>query len=78
MAAMVLNSQRAMEISVYVVRAFVKLRETLSSNKELAAKLVELEQKLDTHDQAIAGNSQSHPPADEPALRQAPRNRIRG
>lgn len=55
MAAMVLNSQRAMEISVYVVRAFVKLRETLSSSKELAAKLVELERKIDTHDQAIAG-----------------------
>ena len=55
MAAMVLNSQQAMEISVYVVRAFVNLRETLSSNKELAAKLVELERKIDTHDQAIAG-----------------------
>ena len=55
MAAMVLNSQRAMEISVYVVRAFVKLRETLSANKELAVKLVELEHTIDTHDHAIAG-----------------------
>ena len=55
MAAMVLNSQRAMEISVYVVRAFVKLRESLSANGELTVKLVELERKLDTHDQAIAG-----------------------
>ena len=55
MAAMVLNSQRAIETSVYVVRAFVKLRETLSANKELAVKLVELERKIDTHDQAIAG-----------------------
>ena len=55
MAAMVLNSQRAMEISVYVVRAFVRLREILASNKELAVKLGELERKIDTHDQAIAG-----------------------
>ncbi len=55
MAAMVLNSQRAVQISVYVVRAFVKLREAHSSNKQLAAKFVELEHKIDTHDQAIAG-----------------------
>ena len=55
MAAMVLNSQRAMEISVCGVRAFVRLRETLSSNKELAVKLGELERKLDSHDKAIAG-----------------------
>ena len=54
MSAVVLASQRAMEISVYVVRAFVKLREGLPANTELAAKLVELERKLDTHDQAIA------------------------
>ena len=41
MAAAVLNTQRAVEISLYVVRAFVKLRELLASNKELAAKLNE-------------------------------------
>jgi ATP-dependent Clp protease ATP-binding subunit ClpA len=59
MAATVLNSQRAIEVSVYVVRAFVRLRELLATNKELAARLDELEQrvsrKLSTHDQAIAG-----------------------
>ncbi len=55
MAAMVLNSPRAVEMSVYVVRAFVNLREMLSSNKELAKRLDELEQKLSTHDQAITG-----------------------
>lgn len=38
-----------------MVRAFVRLREMLASNKELAAKLRELERKLATHDQAIAG-----------------------
>ena len=53
MAASVLNSKRAVEISVYVVRAFVKLREMLGTHKELARKLTELERKLGAHDQAI-------------------------
>jgi len=53
MAASVLNSSRAVEVSIFVVRAFVKLREMLSSNKRLAQKLNELERKLTTHDQAI-------------------------
>ena len=41
-------------MSVFVVRAFVKLRETASGYKELAAKFTELERKLGTHYQAIA------------------------
>ena len=53
MAATVLNSPRAARVSVFVVRAFVQLREMLSSNKELARKLNELERKLTTHDHAI-------------------------
>ena len=47
MAAMVLNSPRAVEMSVHVVRAFVRLREMISSNKELAKRLDELEKKYD-------------------------------
>jgi hypothetical protein len=54
-AANILNSPRAVEMGVYVVRAFVKLREVLASNKELAQKLDQLERKLQTHDQAIVG-----------------------
>ena len=54
MAATVLNSPRAIEMSVYVVRAFVQLREALSAHKELAAKLDQLEHKFATHDQTIA------------------------
>ena len=54
-AANVLNSPHAVEMGLYVVRAFVQLRELLATNKELAAKLNELERKLSTHDQAIAG-----------------------
>lgn len=55
MAATILNSSRAAEVSVYVVRAFVGLREVLASNKELAAKFELLERRLDTHDQFIVG-----------------------
>ena len=59
MAAMMLNSPRATEVSIYVVRAFVQLRDTLLAHKELAKRLDELEasieRKLSTHDQAIAG-----------------------
>lgn len=59
MAATVLNSPRAVEVSIYVVRAFVQLRELLAGHKELAKRLDELEtrieRKLMTHDQAIAG-----------------------
>jgi len=55
MAATILNSPKAVEMSVFIVRAFVQLREMLSSNAELAAKLLELERKVSGHDQAIAG-----------------------
>jgi hypothetical protein len=57
MAATVLNSPKAIEMSIYVVRAFIRLREMLSSHKELALadKLEALERKVGSHDQAIAG-----------------------
>ncbi len=54
-AANVLNSAKAVEMSVHVVRAFVRLREMIASHKELARKHDELEQKIAGHDQAIAG-----------------------
>ena len=53
MAAGVLNSERAVELSVFVVRAFVRLRELLATNKELAVKLAELERRLEGHDASI-------------------------
>jgi hypothetical protein len=46
MTATILNSPRAVEMSVYVVRAFVKLREVMASNKDLARKLMALERSL--------------------------------
>jgi hypothetical protein len=57
MAASMLNSPRAVQMSVFVVRAFVKMREVLAQNGQLAKKLAELERKLtsrlDVHEKAI-------------------------
>ncbi len=53
MAATVLNSKRAVEMSVFVVRAFVRMREMLAKNRQLAAKIDELDRRLETHDSAI-------------------------
>jgi hypothetical protein len=53
MAANVLNSPRAVEVGVYVVRAFVKLRQFIAAHKELGHKLTELERRVDTHDHSI-------------------------
>jgi ORF6N domain len=53
MLASVLNSDIAAQASVRVVRAFVRLREMVAANAQLAAKLEELEKRLDSHDEAI-------------------------
>jgi hypothetical protein len=53
MAATVLNSRRAIEVSVYVVRAFVRMREALATHREIGKRLDELERKVGTHDRSI-------------------------
>ena len=53
MLASVLNTTRAVDVSVYVVRAFVRLRQVVAANKEVAAKLAELERRVSGHDEAI-------------------------
>ena len=53
MAASVLNTERAVEASVFVVRAFVRLREMLATHKQLSRKLGELERKIERHDESI-------------------------
>jgi phage regulator Rha-like protein len=53
MSASVLNSPKAVEMSVEVVRAFVRLRGFLASHRQLAAKLEELEKKIASHDKNI-------------------------
>jgi hypothetical protein len=53
MAANVLNSPQAVEISVYVVRAFVRMRHLLAAHKELTGKLEALERKIRSHNEQI-------------------------
>ncbi len=53
MVATVLRSAQATKVSVALIRAFVQLRELLSTHRELSAKLAELEQRLEGHDAAI-------------------------
>ena len=50
MLSSVLHSERAVEINVQIMRAFVRLREMMASNKDLARKLDALERKLESHD----------------------------
>lgn len=53
MLASVLSSRRAVEVSVFVVRAFVRIREMLASHRELARKVAELERRSRGHDEKI-------------------------
>ncbi|HTS18184.1 MAG TPA: ORF6N domain-containing protein [Verrucomicrobiae bacterium] len=53
MAATVLNTSRAVQVSIYVVEAFVRLRELLLSNRALGLKLEELERRVSSHDRHI-------------------------
>jgi hypothetical protein len=53
MAATVLNSRRAIEMSIFVVRAFVRMREALAMNQQIVVKLAEIERRLESHDAEI-------------------------
>lgn len=53
MLSSVLNSERAVQVNIAIMRAFVKLREMISTNKELAHKLGLLERKIEKHDEEI-------------------------
>ncbi len=53
-AANVLNSEAAAEMSVHVVRAFVRLRQMVVNHKAIAAKLAELEHRVGAHDEQLA------------------------
>jgi hypothetical protein len=55
MAATLLNTPRAIEMSVFVVRAFVRLRELSATHIELAQKLAELERRVTKHDHELQG-----------------------
>jgi phage regulator Rha-like protein len=53
MLSSVLKSERAIQVNIAIMRAFVKLREIMSTHKELAQKLKELEYKIESHDEQI-------------------------
>ena len=70
----VLRSKRAILVNIAIMRTFVKLRRLISSHKEFAAKLKELELKVQIHDKDIilifqAINKLMAPPAEEPKKR---------
>ena len=51
MLSSVLNSKRAIEVNIAIMRAFVKMREVLATNKEFAEKLKRIEEHLAEHDE---------------------------
>jgi hypothetical protein len=53
MAATVVNSERAIEMSVFVVMAFVRMRRAIAGNRQILTKLAELERRLEAHDSDI-------------------------
>ena len=73
MAATVLSSERAIEMSVFVVLAFVRMRQALAENRQIAAKLGELERRLESHD----GDIQEIMEAIRELMAPAPANRRR-
>ena len=88
MLSSVLNSERAIKVNIAIMRAFVKLREVLETNRELAQKFSELEQRVGKHDEEIAAIleaiRQLMTPAEKPrreigfhVREKAPRYRVR-
>ena len=53
MLSSVLNSERAVKVNIAITRAFVKLRQTLETNRQLARKFAELEKRVGKHDEEI-------------------------
>jgi hypothetical protein len=53
MLSSVLHSERAVKVNIAIMRAFVKLRETLETNRNLARKFAELEKRVGKHDEKI-------------------------
>ena len=53
MISSVINSEKSIAINIMIIRAFVRMRELISNNVELAHKISELERRLDTHDEII-------------------------
>lgn len=76
MAAHVLHSLRAVEASLVVVRAFVRLRQVLAPHRQLASKLTQLERRLDGHDETLREIMTAIKVLLEPPDEDPPRGRI--
>jgi hypothetical protein len=77
MAASVLNSPRAVQMSLYVVRAFLRLREWVAGQAQLAAKLANLERRVAGHDEELIAIVQANPALDDAAGGTASQDRVR-
>ena len=79
MAANILNSERAVQMSIFVVRAFIKMRRALSANKALMEQLRQLEKKLtgrlDSHERTIVYVLEEIKKLMEPPLLPEPKRR---
>ena len=53
MLSSVLNSERAIEVNIFIIRVFTKFREMLATNKDILLKLEQLEKKVTQHDESI-------------------------
>ena len=74
MAANILRSDRAVQMSVYVVRAFIRLREQIAANQAILKRLAEIDKTLLQHDGALRDIYRKllpllEPPPDSPSKR---------
>ncbi|MFA5338832.1 MAG: hypothetical protein WC317_01630 [Candidatus Omnitrophota bacterium] len=76
MAAMVLNSDTAIRISIFIVKTFIKLREIIASQKELITKFSELELRVDKHDKDILNLIRVIKELLEPKFEEKPKRKI--
>ena len=76
MLASILNSARAVDMSVFVVRAFAQMRETFLASRQLTAKLDELEKRVGGHDETLAALIDAIRPLLEPAVDEKRRREI--
>ncbi len=53
MLSSILKSERAIDVNILIMRAFVRIKQALATHKEVSRKLYELEQRLDKHDTQI-------------------------
>ena len=58
MLSSVLNSRRAIQVNIAIIRVFVELREVLAANKDLAKRLADIERHLDGHDAELGDQAE--------------------